>query len=99
MSMKDNHQLHHFSENYQIPILDFHEITSLKRDIEVKMSITTSARLPLAVTEEAKIVMFRQKNDRQEHFAILVGQKIIASPPGAFAFSMCDRRCFGLAEM
>ena len=81
MSMKDSHQLHHYSENYQIPILDFHEITSLRRDIEVEMSITTSARLPLVVTEEAKIVMFRQKNDRQEHFAILVGSEDYRQPP------------------
>ena len=88
MSMKDSHQLHHYSENYQIPILDFHEITSLRRDIEVEMSITTSARLPLVVTEEAKIVMFRQKNDRQEHFAILVGSEDYRRPPGAFTFSM-----------
>ncbi|MGB0521239.1 MAG: GTP cyclohydrolase II [Candidatus Puniceispirillaceae bacterium] len=89
MSMKDSHQLHHFSENYQIPILDFHEITSLKRDIEVEMSITTSARLPLAVTEEAKIVMFRQKNDRQEHFAILVGSEDYRQPPLVRLHSQC----------
>ena len=89
MSMKDSHQLHHFSENYQIPMLDFHEITSLKRDIEVEMSITTSARLPLAVTEEAKIVMFRQKNDRQEHFAILVGSEDFCQPPLVRLHSQC----------
>ena len=89
MSMKDNHQLLHFSENYQIPILDFHEVAALKRDIEVEMSITTSARLPLTVTDEAKIVMFRQKNDRQEHFAVIVGSETFEDPPLVRLHSQC----------
>ena len=89
MSMKDNNQLLHFSENYQIPILDFHEVAALKRDVEVEMSITTSAQLPLSVAEEAKIVMFRQKNDRQEHFAVIVGSDKFEEPPLVRLHSQC----------
>lgn len=89
MSMKDSYQLHHFSENYQIPILDFHEVASLKRDVDVEMSITTSARLPLAATDDAKIVMFRQKNDRQEHFAVILGDEDYSEPPLVRLHSQC----------
>ena len=89
MSMKDNHQLLHFSENYQIPILEFHEVTALKRDVEVEMSITTSALLPLTVTEKAKIVMFKQKNVRQEHFAVIVGSENFQDPPLVRLHSQC----------
>jgi len=89
MNMKDNHQLLHFSENYQIPILDFNEVAALKQDTEIEMSITTSARLPLTTTEDAKIVMFQQKYDRQEHFAVIVGRDNFQGPPLVRLHSQC----------
>lgn len=89
MSIKDSQQLYHFSENYQIPVLDFHEVAGLKRDIPVEMSITTSAHLPLAASEDARIVMFRQKNDRQEHFAVQIGQDKEKGPPLVRLHSQC----------
>ena len=73
---------------------DFHEVASLKRDVDVEMSITTSASLPLAATDDAKIVMFRQKNDRQEHFAVILGDEDYSEPPLVTASSVLRSTTF-----
>ena len=55
------------------------------------MSISITATLPLIAAADAKIVMFKQPANREEHFAILVGEIHPNAPSGATALTMCDR--------
>lgn len=64
LNISDHDQQVLLAENYQIPIVDFHEIDSLKQDLPIEMMISVSANLPLAQAEDARIIMFKQKNER-----------------------------------
>jgi GTP cyclohydrolase II len=85
-----NHQRHaRLAESFQIPVLDLHELTNLTEDTEPEMSISITATLPLAIAPDAKIVMFRQPANREEHFAILVGNSNAQTPPLVRLHSQC----------
>jgi len=51
--------------------------------------VAATARLPLAAMEDAHIVMFRQKNDRQDHFAVISGDIEADSAPLVRLHSQC----------
>ena len=53
------------------------------------MSISITATLPLATAPDSKIVMFRQPANREEHFAILVGEINSQTPPLVRIHSQC----------
>ena len=74
LSVKNQQQQVSLAETYQIPVLDLHEINNLTDDQEPELNISITAKLPLAAAPDAKIVMFRQTANREEHFAIVIGQ-------------------------
>jgi len=84
-----NQQQAWLAESFQVPVLDFHELTSLTEDTELEMSISITAALPLATAPNAKIVMFRQPTNREEHFAILIGEITTQTPPLVRLHSQC----------
>ena len=77
------------AESFQIPVIDLHELTNLTEDLEPEMSISITATLPLATAPDSKIVMFRQPANREEHFAILVGEISTRRPPLVRLHSQC----------
>ncbi len=79
ISARNQSQQTRLAEGFHIPVLDLHELAKLTEDKEPQMSISISATLPLAAATDAKIVMFKQPANREEHFAILVG-KITPTP-------------------
>lgn len=53
------------------------------------LSIATRARLPLAATEDAEIVVFRSPDDTREHVALVVGRQSSERVPLARLHSEC----------
>ena len=89
VSVRNQNQQARLAESLQIPVLDLHELENLTEDKEPLMSIGITAKLPLAAAPDAKIVMFRQPNSREEHFAILVGTVQPQTPPLVRLHSQC----------
>ena len=89
LSVKNQHQQVSLAETYQIPVLDLHEINNLTDDQEPEMNISITAKLPLAAAPDAKIVMFRQAANREEHFAIVIGQIDSHAAPMVRLHSQC----------
>ena len=89
VSMHNQSQQARLAESFQIPVLDLHELKNLTEDKEPEMSISITATLPLAAAADAKIVMFRQPANREEHFAILVGNISPQKPPLVRLHSQC----------
>ncbi len=89
VSVRNQQQQARLADNFQIPVLDLHEFTNLTKDSEPEMSISITATLPLATAPDAKIVMFRQPANREEHFAILVGEINAETPPLVRLHSQC----------
>ena len=89
ISIKNQQQQARLAESFQIPILDLHELANLTEDTEPEMSINISVALPLADAPDAKVVMFRQPANREEHFAIIVGEVSPQIPPLVRLHSQC----------
>ena len=89
LSVKNQQQQVSLAETYQIPVLDLHELNHLTDDKEPEMSISITAKLPLAVAPDAKIVMFRQSASREERFAVVIGQTDGDVPPLVRLHSQC----------
>ncbi len=54
-----------------------------------RLGVATRARLPLAATEEAEVVVFRSPDDTREHVALIVGQQTAERPPLVRLHSEC----------
>ncbi len=89
VSARNQNQQARLAEGFQIPVIDLHELASLTEDKEPEMSISITATLPLEAAADAKIVMFRQPANREEHFAILVGKISPQIPPLVRLHSQC----------
>ena len=89
VSVKDQLRQARLAENFQIPILDLHELANLTKDTEPDMDISITATLPLAAAPDAKIVMFKQPAAREEHFAIVVGEISSQKSPLVRLHSQC----------
>ena len=89
ISVRNQNQQARLAESFQIPVLDLHELENFTEDKEPQMSISITATLPLAAAADAKIVMFRQPNNREEHFAIIVGEINPQTPPLVRLHSQC----------
>ncbi len=73
---------------YQIPILEFSDISSFS-SIQPSLSISIEADLPLKQAPESKIIMFRNSNGKEEHFAIVVGEGLSVKEPLVRLHSQC----------
>ena len=89
ISARNQSQQARLAEGFHIPVLDLYELEKLTEDKEPEMSISITATLPLAAAADAKIVMFKQPANREEHFAILVGKISPQTPPLVRLHSQC----------
>ena len=76
------------SSLYQIPVLEFSDIESFS-SIQPSMSVSIEAELPLKEAPDSKIIMFRNSNGKEEHFAIVVGDGLSVKEPLVRLHSQC----------
>ena len=88
LNFKNPYEEEKFIKNFQIPNLNFSEILKTLNQNSIFLYKTTEAKLPLLNAPNAKIVMFRQSNGKEEHFAIVIG-KINKNPPIVRIHSQC----------
>ena len=75
------------TSNY-IPILEFSDFSSLF-SIKSSLSISIKAELPLKEAPKSKIIMFKNSNGKEEHFAIIVGNGLEVKSPLVRLHSQC----------
>ena len=62
--------------------------------------IAARAKVPLAVAEDAEVVMFQTEIGDEDHFAVLIGTgSKRRSSYRKTSFAMCYRRCFRELKM
>jgi GTP cyclohydrolase II len=88
VSHADINQHDRLSSPYQIPVLEFSDIASFS-SIQPSLSISVEADLPLKQAPESKIIMFRNSNGKEEHFAIVVGEGLSVKEPLVRLHSQC----------
>lgn len=88
LSLTDIFQQNSLINSYQIPVLEFSDINS-SSSIQSSLSISIEADLPLKVAQKTKIVMFRNSNGKEEHFAIVVGNGLDIKEPLVRLHSQC----------
>ncbi|MBT5798352.1 GTP cyclohydrolase II [Alphaproteobacteria bacterium] len=88
LPISDVYQQDRIASANQIPILELSEIASLS-SIMPSLSISIKADLPLKVAPNSKIIMFRNSNGKEEHFAIVVGDGLTVKQPLVRLHSQC----------
>ena len=73
---------------YHVPILEYSDIEGFS-DTQTSLSISIKAELPLKKAHNSKIIMFRNSNGREEHFAIVIGKGLSAREPLVRLHSQC----------
>ena len=76
------------SSSYQFPIIEFADICNFSSN-ETFLTISIIADLPLKRAPKSKIIMFRNSNGKEEHFAIVVGEGLNAKEPLVRLHSQC----------
>ena len=76
------------SSSYQFPILEFSDICNFSSN-ETFLTISIIADLPLKRAPKSKIIMFRNSNGKEEHFAIVIGNGLETSDPIVRLHSQC----------
>ncbi len=88
ISHADTYKQNQLSSPYQIPVLESSDIESFS-SIQTSLSISIKADLPLKEAPKSKIVMFRNSNGKEEHFAIVVGNGLSVKEPLVRLHSQC----------
>ena len=73
---------------WRLPVLEARELAELEAR-PPQLVISTKVKLPLAVAEDAQMVMFRAPGQREEHFAVLVGRGADEAAPLVRLHSQC----------
>lgn len=76
------------ADTYHIPVVaerDLHRYEAQKQDLEMGVNV----RLPLAAAPDARMIMFRAPWQREEHFAIIVGDGLKVANPLVRVHSQC----------
>ena len=88
LPLQKPHEHERLSSSYQFPILEFADICNFSSN-ETSLTISTTADLPLKRAPKSKIIMFRNSNGKEEHFAIVVGEGLSAKEPLVRLHSQC----------
>ncbi len=62
-----------FAQENNILILEIRDLDAYDLRAASKLSIAARARVPLAMAEDAEVVMFRTETGGEDHFAVLIG--------------------------
>ncbi len=78
-----------FASEHNLLILESRDLDAQQPHTKTKMRIAARAKVPLAVTEEAEVVMFRAEIGDEDHFAVLIGSGIDNKAPLVRLHSQC----------
>lgn len=76
------------ANRWQLPVLDARDLAEMEAR-PPQLVISTKVNLPLALAEDAQMVMFRAPGQREEHFAVLVGRGADEAEPLVRLHSQC----------
>ena len=78
-----------FALEHDILVLDARDLESYQNPSETMTRIAARAKVPLAVAEDAEVVMFRAEIGSEEHFAVLIGTGADSEAPLVRLHSQC----------
>ncbi|MDC3234673.1 GTP cyclohydrolase II [Candidatus Puniceispirillum sp.] len=78
-----------FALEHNILVLEARDLESYQNHSETRTRITARAKVPLAVAEDAEVVMFRAEVGHEDHFAVLIGTGAGAEAPIVRLHSQC----------
>ncbi len=78
-----------FALEHNILVLEARDLESYQNHSETKTRITARAKVPLAVAEDAEVVMFRAEVGHEDHFAVLIGTGTGVEAPIVRLHSQC----------
>ena len=78
-----------FALEHNILILEARDLESYQNYSEQMTRIAARAKVPLAVAEDAEVVMFRAEIGNEDHFAVLIGTGAEAEAPVVRLHSQC----------
>ncbi len=78
-----------FALEHNILVLESRDLESYQNQDEIKTRITARAKVPLAVAEDAEVVMFRAEVGHEDHFAVLIGTGTGVEAPIVRLHSQC----------
>ena len=78
-----------FARQHNMMIVESRDIDQYSHEAASFVNIAARARVPLAVSEDAEIVMFRAEISGEEHFAVLIGDGANSDTPLVRLHSQC----------
>ncbi len=78
-----------FAQEYNILVLETRDLESYHHQTGAMMRIAARAQVPLAVAEDAEVVMFRAEIGGEDHFAVLIGKGSELESPLVRLHSQC----------
>jgi len=78
-----------FAQEHNILVLEARDLDFYHHQAGAKMRIAARARVPLAVAEDAEVVMFRTEIGGEDHFAVLIGEGAELDVPLVRLHSQC----------
>ena len=78
-----------FSQEHNILVLEARDLKSYNHQTGAMMRIAARAQVPLAVAEDAEVVMFRAEIGGEDHFAVLIGKGTELEAPLVRLHSQC----------
>ena len=78
-----------FAQEHNILALEARDLKSYPHQPGAMMRIAARARVPLAVVEDAEVVMFRAEIGGEDHFAVLIGKGADLETPLVRLHSQC----------
>ena len=78
-----------FALEHNIPILEARDLEIYQNHDKTMTRIAARAKVPLAVAEDAEVVMFRAEIGNEDHFAVLIGTGAEVEAPIVRLHSQC----------
>lgn len=78
-----------FALEHNLVVLEARDLESYQHQAETVTRIAARAKVPLAVAEDAEVVMFRAEIGSEEHFAVLIGTGADSEAPLVRLHSQC----------
>ena len=78
-----------FAQEHNILVLEARDLESYHHQADGMMRIAARAQVPLAVAEDAEVVMFRAEIGGEDHFAVLIGKGTEVEAPLVRLHSQC----------
>ena len=78
-----------FARQHDMVIVESRDIDQYSNESASTVKIAARARVPLSVSEDAEVVMFRAETGGEEHFAVLIGAGADCDTPLVRLHSQC----------